>query len=80
MNELRAFLPDVPVEVAHGQMRAAELEERMEAFSAGEIRVLLCTTIIESGIDIRSANTIIIEDAHLFGLAQVRGHHLLVHS
>jgi len=72
MNELRFHLPDVPMDFAHGQMRSSELEARMEAFSTGDIRVLLCTTIIESGIDIRSANTIIIEDSHLFGLAQVR--------
>ena len=52
-------------------MRPKELEAEMQRFVGGEVDVLLCTTIIESGIDIRRVNTIIIEDAHLFGLSQI---------
>jgi len=64
------------VEIAHGQMDADELEEIMARFVAGRIDVLVCTTIIESGLDIPNANTIIIDRADRFGLAdlyQLRG-------
>ena len=62
--------------IAHGQMAAAELRDIVESFADGEIDVLVCTTIIESGIDIPRANTIVVTDAHRFGLAdlhQLRG-------
>ena len=68
---LERVVPDVKVIVAHGQMKEGELEEKMVAFAHGEADVLLCTTIIESGIDIPRANTIIINRADALGLAQL---------
>jgi transcription-repair coupling factor (superfamily II helicase) len=68
--------PEARVETAHGQMNADELEGIMARFVAGKIDVLVCTTIIESGLDIPNANTIIIDRADRFGLAdlyQLRG-------
>jgi transcription-repair coupling factor (superfamily II helicase) len=70
------LVPGARVEVAHGQMESDELEEIMARFVAGKIDVLVCTTIIESGLDIPNANTIIIDRADRFGLAdlyQLRG-------
>ncbi len=58
-------------EVAHGQMDERELEQRMMRFLRGEADVLVCTSIIESGIDIPQANTLIVERADVFGLAQL---------
>jgi len=68
---LRTTVPEVKVVAAHGQMGAGEVEERMSAFYEGKYEVLLSTTIVESGIDIPSANTIIIHRADRFGLAQL---------
>ena len=68
--------PQARVEIGHGQMDADELEGVMARFIAGKIDVLVCTTIIESGLDIPNANTIIIDRADQFGLAdlyQLRG-------
>ena len=68
--------PQARVEIGHGQMDADELEDVMQRFVAGKIDVLVCTTIIESGLDIPNANTIIIDRADRFGLAdlyQLRG-------
>ena len=68
--------PQARVEIGHGQMDADELEAVMSRFIAGKIDVLVCTTIIESGLDIPNANTIIIDRADQFGLAdlyQLRG-------
>ena len=68
--------PQARVEIGHGQMDADELEAVMARFVAGKIDVLVCTTIIESGLDIPNANTIIIDRADRFGLAdlyQLRG-------
>jgi transcription-repair coupling factor (superfamily II helicase) len=70
------LVPNARVEIGHGQMAADELEEVMARFVAGKIDVLVCTTIIESGLDIPNANTIIIDRADRFGLAdlyQLRG-------
>ena len=70
------LVPGARVEIGHGQMGADELEEVMARFVAGKIDVLVCTTIIESGLDIPNANTIIIDRADRFGLAdlyQLRG-------
>jgi transcription-repair coupling factor (superfamily II helicase) len=70
------LVPQARVEIGHGQMNADELEEVMARFVAGKIDVLVCTTIIESGLDIPNANTIIIDRADRFGLAdlyQLRG-------
>jgi len=70
------LVPEARVEIGHGQMDADQLEEVMARFVAGKIDVLVCTTIIESGLDIPNANTIIIDRADRFGLAdlyQLRG-------
>jgi transcription-repair coupling factor (superfamily II helicase) len=64
-------VPEVKVVSAHGQMGAGEIEERMSAFYEGKYEVLLSTTIVESGLDLPSANTIIIHRADRFGLAQL---------
>ena len=68
---VRGLVPDAGVEVAHGQMDESRLEERMLRFLRGEADVLVCTSIIESGIDIPQANTLIVERADQFGLAQL---------
>ncbi|CAI5474400.1 unnamed protein product [Closterium sp. Yama58-4] len=68
---LEELFPSARVDVAHGKLRPTDLEAVMERFGEGEIDVLVCTSIIESGIDIRTVNTIVIEDTHLFGLAQI---------
>jgi transcription-repair coupling factor (superfamily II helicase) len=68
---LKKFLPQVEIAIAHGQMHERELEGVMLAFLAGRFQVLLCTSIIESGLDIPSVNTIIINRADKFGLAQL---------
>lgn len=73
---LRRFVPGVRIGVGHGQMEGHKLEEVMLDFIEGNYDVLLSTTIIESGLDIPNANTIIINDAHHFGLSdlhQLRG-------
>ncbi|MEO0703214.1 MAG: transcription-repair coupling factor [Pseudomonadota bacterium] len=75
LPEMEAFLrdevPEVTVVVAHGQMAAGELDDRMNAFYDGKYDVLLATTIIESGLDIPTANTMVIHRADMFGLAQL---------
>jgi transcription-repair coupling factor (superfamily II helicase) len=68
---LRSLLPDLRIGVGHGQMGADALESVMTDFVAGEYHVLVCTTIIESGLDIPNCNTIIIEGADRFGLSQL---------
>jgi transcription-repair coupling factor (superfamily II helicase) len=68
---LREFVPEIRHVSAHGQMAASEVEERMSAFYEKKYEVLLATTIVESGLDIPSANTIIIHRADRFGLAQL---------
>ncbi len=70
-DRLSQLLPAVRFGVAHGQMPEEELEEVMRRFIEGEIQVLVCTTIIESGLDMPNANTIIIERADRFGLAEL---------
>lgn len=70
-DEIQKLLPDVKIAVAHGQMHKHELEKAMIDFVLGETNVLVCSAIIESGIDIPNANTIIINDADRFGLAQL---------
>ena len=70
-EEISELVPEAKVEYAHGQMTGRQLEEIMERFVAGEINVLVCTTILESGIDIPNANTIIVENADRLGLAQL---------
>ena len=76
LHRLKALLPDARIGVAHGRMPAHELSEVMHAFARGELNILLCTTIIESGLDIPMANTILIDRADRFGIAdlyQLRG-------
>jgi transcription-repair coupling factor (superfamily II helicase) len=70
-EKLRQLCPGLRFLVAHGQMAERELEERMHAFLAGDADVLVSTTIIESGIDIPQANTLIVERADTLGLAQL---------
>ncbi|MFD1911927.1 transcription-repair coupling factor [Halodurantibacterium flavum] len=68
---LREQVPEVTFVTAHGQMAAGELDDRMNAFYDGKYDVLLATTIVESGLDIPTANTMIIHRADMFGLAQL---------
>ncbi len=68
---LRGLCPGLRFEVAHGQMDESVLEKRMLAFLRGDADVLVCTSIIESGIDIPQANTLIVERADVFGLSQL---------
>jgi len=70
-DQLRRLLPGVRIAVGHGQMPEGRLEKVMLAFAGGETDVLVCTTIIESGLDIPNANTIIIDRADQLGLAQL---------
>ena len=71
VNKLKNMFPNLKFIVAHGQMNETELENAMIAFNNGEVDLLICTTIIESGLDIPKVNTIIIEDAQKFGLSQL---------
>jgi len=68
---IESMIPDIHVATAHGKMAENELEKVMMSMSNGEIDVLVCTTIIETGLDIANVNTIIIEDADRLGLAQL---------
>ncbi len=70
-QRLRALVPEARIGVAHGQMREHGLEDVMMDFYAGSYDVLLCTTIIESGLDVPTANTLIVFDAERFGLSQL---------
>jgi transcription-repair coupling factor (superfamily II helicase) len=70
-EQLRKMLPDVRIVVGHGQMAEGHLESVMLTFAAGDADVLVCTTIIESGLDIPNANTIVIDRADTLGLAQL---------
>src|SRR5260370_19709898 len=65
------LVPQARVEIGHGEMDSDQLEEVMACFVAGKIDVLVCTTIIESGLDIPNANTIVIDRADRFGLAEL---------
>ncbi|UHS61689.1 transcription-repair coupling factor [Agrobacterium vaccinii] len=75
LADIHAFLqsdvPELKVAVAHGQMAAGELEDIMNAFYDGKYDVLLSTTIVESGLDVPTANTLIVHRADMFGLAQL---------
>jgi transcription-repair coupling factor (superfamily II helicase) len=70
-NRLRKLVPEADIVVAHGQMAESKLAEVMNDFASGAHDVLVCTTIIESGIDIPNANTLIVNRADRFGLAQL---------
>jgi transcription-repair coupling factor (superfamily II helicase) len=70
-ERLRGLCPGMKFVVAHGQLDDSALEERMMSFLRGEADVLVCTSIIESGLDIPQANTLVVERAETFGLAQL---------
>jgi transcription-repair coupling factor (superfamily II helicase) len=70
-TELKQLVPEIKVGVAHGQMAASELEKVMGAFDDGAFDVLLSTNIIESGLDIPTANTLVVHRSDMFGLAQL---------
>jgi len=70
-ERVRSLVPEAVVRVGHGQMRERDLEQLMLDFYHGRFNVLVCTTIIESGIDVPTANTILIDRADRFGLAQL---------
>jgi transcription-repair coupling factor (superfamily II helicase) len=70
-QRLRKLVPEASVLVAHGQMAERELEQAMLEFAAGNVDVLVCTSIIESGLDIPNTNTLIVNRADRFGLAQL---------
>lgn len=75
LDKVEEFLslsfPDVEIGIAHGRQYSKVLEETMEKFAEGVIQILISTNIVESGLDIQNANTIIVQDSHLFGLAQM---------
>jgi len=70
-ERLTNLVPEVKIGVAHGRMRKKVMEEIVWDFYKGKLDVLVCTTIIESGVDIPNANTLIVEDSHRYGLAQL---------
>ena len=70
-NKLQKLVPEANIQIGHGQMNEDELEKVMAAFDRHEFDVLLCTTIIESGIDLPNANTLIVDRADMFGLSQL---------
>ena len=70
-DEVASLVPEAKVAYAHGKMTGREIEDIMQEFIEGKINVLVCTTILESGIDIPNANTIIVENADRLGLAQL---------
>ncbi len=69
--EIKKMVPEAKVDYAHGKMSKEELENKMNSFISGDFNVLVCTTIIETGIDIPNVNTLIIIDADRFGLSQL---------
>ncbi|MGW8266283.1 MAG: transcription-repair coupling factor, partial [Longimicrobiales bacterium] len=68
---IRRLEPEATVAVAHGQMAPRELDDAMRGFVEGEVDILVCTSIIENGLDVPNANTLIVDGAHRFGLAQL---------
>ena len=70
-EQVKELIPEIRIAVAHGQMNPADLETAMLDFANRQYDLLLCTTIIESGVDIPTANTLIIDDADRYGLAQL---------
>jgi transcription-repair coupling factor (superfamily II helicase) len=70
-THLEKLIPEARVVVAHGQMQEDQLSQRMDQFTAGDVDILLSTSIIESGLDIPNANTLIVDRADTFGLAQL---------
>jgi len=70
-DRLRRDIPEAEIGIAHGQMSPAELDRQMLSFYEGRLHILVCTTIVESGLDVPNANTLLIERADLLGLAQL---------
>ncbi len=70
-NRIQKAIPDARIAVAHGKMERDEIEEVWEAIIKGEVDILVCTTIIETGVDVPNANTLIIENADSYGLSQL---------
>ena len=70
-SRILKILPNLRVGIAHGRLNKKKISEVMQAFSSGGLDVLICTTIVEMGLDIANANTMIIEDSHKLGLAQL---------
>jgi len=70
-DRLRRDIPEAEIGIAHGQMSPAELDRQMLAFYEGRLHILVCTTIVESGLDVPNANTLLVERADLLGLAQL---------
>ncbi len=70
-EKLSELFPQHTIAIVHGQMKPEELSRVMHAFSQGKIDILICTTIIENGIDIPNVNTLIVDDAARFGLSQL---------
>ncbi len=70
-SRIRALVPEVKLEIAHGQMPSSLLAAKMQRFARGETNVLVCTTIVESGLDIPRANTILVDRADHFGIAEL---------
>lgn len=68
---LKEYIPEIKAEIAHGQMPTTQLEDVMTAFYDGKFDVLLCTTIVESGLDIPTANTLVVHRADMLGLSQL---------
>lgn len=71
VNEIKKLVPEATIDFAHGKMTKDQLENKMNDFVNGKFNVLICTTIIETGIDIPNVNTLIILDADRFGLSQL---------
>ena len=70
-DRLREDIPEAQVGIAHGQMSPAELDKQMMDFYEGRLHVLVCTTIVESGLDVANANTLLVERADMLGLSQL---------
>ena len=71
LNQLKKLIPNAKIKIAHGQMNENDLEKTMLSFAKREIDILCCTTIIESGLDLPNVNTLIVNNAHKFGLSQL---------
>lgn len=71
LKQLKKIIPQARIAIAHGQMEDQKLAEVMHAFDTGQVDVLLCSTIIANGLDIPKANTLIVHQAHRFGLSQL---------
>ena len=70
-NQIKNLVPDANIGIAHGKLSKKEITKTMNGFNANSIDILICTTIVEMGLDIPNANTIIVIDAHNFGLSQL---------